>query len=53
AALSIAAYGFLVSERITTGGSVGAKKNFIARQTPALPADYIPRGRPARPATRR
>ncbi|WP_439672778.1 IS701 family transposase (plasmid) [Cupriavidus necator] len=52
AALSIAAYGFLVSERITTGGSVGAKKNFIARQTPALPADYIPRGSPARPATR-
>lgn len=52
AALSIAAYGFLVSERITTGGSVGTKKNFIARQTPALPADYIPRGSPARPATR-
>jgi SRSO17 transposase len=52
AALSIAAYGFLVSERITTGDSVGAKKNFIARQTPALPADYIPRGSPARPATR-
>jgi SRSO17 transposase len=52
AALSIAAYGFLVSERIAAGGSVGAKKNFIARQTPALPADYIPRGSPARPATR-
>jgi SRSO17 transposase len=51
-ALSIAAYGFLVSERMAAGGSVGAKKNFIARQTPALPADYIPRGSPARPATR-
>jgi SRSO17 transposase len=52
AAMSIAAYGLLVSERIAAGGSVGAKKNFIARQTPALPADYIPRGSPARPATR-
>lgn len=52
AALSIAAYGFLVSERLTAGGSVSAKKNFAARQTPPFPADYIPRGSPARTASR-
>jgi SRSO17 transposase len=51
-ALSIAAYGFLVSERLTAGGSDSTKKNFAARQAPALPADYIPRGSPARTATR-
>jgi SRSO17 transposase len=52
ASLTIAAYGFLVSERIAAGRTVGAKKNFIARQVPPLPADYIPRGSPARAATR-
>ena len=52
ATLSIAAYGFLVSERLTTGKSGGSKKNFAARQMPALPADYIPRGSPARTAAR-
>lgn len=52
AALTIAAYGFLVAERLAAGATRGAKKNFIARQVPALPADYIPRGSPARPATR-
>jgi SRSO17 transposase len=52
ATLSIAAYGFLVTERITTSQSAGAKKNFAVRQVPALPADYIPRGSPARAATR-
>ncbi len=53
AALSIAAYGFLVSERIATASAAGgAKKNFIARQVPALPEDYIPRGSPARAAAR-
>jgi SRSO17 transposase len=51
-ALSIAAYGFLVSERLTAGGSDSTKKNFAARQVPSLPADYIPRGSPARTATR-
>ena len=50
ASLSIAAYGFLVAERLATGHSVGAKKNFVARQIPALPADYLPRGSPARTA---
>ena len=52
ATLSIAAYGFLVIERITAGKSAGAKKNFVIRQVPALPADYIPRGSPARTAAR-
>jgi SRSO17 transposase len=53
AALSIAAYGFLVSERLAAGRSAdGAQENFIVRQVPALPEDYIPRGSPARPAAR-
>jgi SRSO17 transposase len=52
AALTIAAYGFLVAERLAAPSRAGAKKNFIARQVPALPADYLPRGSPARPAAR-
>ena len=52
ASLSIAAYGFLVAERLTADKPVGAKKNFVIRQIPALPADYIPRGSPARAAPR-
>lgn len=52
ASLSIAAYGFLVSERLATGRSRGSKKNFIERQVPALPEDYLPRGSPARAAPR-
>jgi hypothetical protein len=52
AALSIAAYGFLMAERLVADKSVGGKKNFIARQVPALPEDYIPRGSPARAAAR-
>ena len=52
ASLSIAAYGFLVSERIAAGRTGGAKKNFHARNVPALPADFIPRGSPARAAAR-
>ena len=50
ATLSIAAYGFLVTERLAAGKSVGAKKNFVVRRIPALPAGYIPRGSPARAA---
>jgi SRSO17 transposase len=46
--LSIAAYGFLVSERLVAGRASGVKKNFLVRQVPALPDDYIPRGSPAR-----
>jgi SRSO17 transposase len=52
AALSIAAYGFLMAERLKADKSVGGKKNFAARQVPSLPKDYIPRGGPARPVTR-
>lgn len=50
ATLSIAAYGFLVSERLAAGTPDGVKKNFVVRQVPALPADYLPRGSPARTA---
>lgn len=53
ATLCIAAYGFLVSERIAGGQSRGTKKKFALRQVPALPPDYIPRGSPARAAPRR
>jgi SRSO17 transposase len=52
ASLSIAAYGFLVTERLAADKPVGAKKNFVIRQMPALPADYIPRGSPARTTPR-
>jgi SRSO17 transposase len=52
AALTIAAYGFLVAERLATPSNVGAKKNLIARQVPDLPDDYLPRGSPARAAAR-
>ncbi|MCA0240857.1 MAG: IS701 family transposase, partial [Proteobacteria bacterium] len=50
--LSIAAYGFLMAERLIADKPVGSKKNFIERQVPALPEDYVPRGSPARAATR-
>ena len=52
ASLSIAAYAFLMAERLIADKPVGGKKNFAERQVPALPEDYIPRGSPARPATR-
>ena len=52
ASLSIAAYGFLMAERLIADKPVGSKKNFIERQVPALPEDYIPRGSPARAAAR-
>jgi SRSO17 transposase len=51
AALSIAAYGFLMSERLR--GGLSAKKNTARRPQSTLPEGYIPRGSPARPATRR
>ncbi len=52
ATLSIAAYGFLMAERLAADKSVGGKKNFIERQVPAVPRDYVPRGSPARAAAR-
>ena len=53
ATLSIAAYGFLMAERLIADKSGGGKKNFHERQVPALPKDYIPRGSPACAAARR
>ena len=52
ASLCIAAYGFPMAQRLTVGIQTGGKKNFAERQVPALPADYIPRGSPARAASR-
>jgi SRSO17 transposase len=50
ASLSIAAYGFLMAERLKTGSEAGAKKKSAARETSAVPKHYIPRGSPARAA---
>ena len=52
AALSIAAYGFLVAQRLKAGSDASGKKNFAQRQMPAVPDNYIPRGSPARSASR-
>jgi SRSO17 transposase len=52
ATLSIAAYGFLMAQRLMTGCDGGGKKNFSQRQMLAVPKDYIPRGSPARAASR-
>lgn len=52
ASLSIAAYAFLMAERLIADKPVGGKKNFAERQVPALPDNYIPRGSPARAAAR-
>ena len=52
ATLSIAAYGFLMAQRLKTGSDAGGKKNFAPRQVPPIPNDYVPRGSPARAASR-
>jgi SRSO17 transposase len=52
ATLSIAAYGFLMAQRLMAGSDVSGKKNFAQRQAPAVPKNYIPRGSPARAASR-
>ena len=52
ASLSIAAYGFLMAERLIADKPVGSKKNFIECQMPSVPDDYLPRGSPARAAAR-
>jgi SRSO17 transposase len=52
ASMSIAAYGFLVAQRLKAGGGPGGKKNFIERKMPAIPKDYVPRGSPARATPR-
>lgn len=52
ATLCIAAYGFLMAERLTAEKPLGGKKNFAIRALPDLPKDYVPRGSPARSAPR-
>jgi hypothetical protein len=52
ATLSIAAYGFLMAQRLKPGSDANSKKNFVLRQVPAVPKDYVPRGRPTRAASR-
>lgn len=52
ASLSIAAYGFLMAQRLKAGSDASGKTNFAYRQVPAVPDDYIPRGSPARAAPR-
>jgi len=52
ASLCIAAYGFLMAERLVADKPVGGKKNSAPFQIPTLPANYIPRGSPARTAPR-
>ncbi|GAC1532209.1 MAG: hypothetical protein NVS2B4_11980 [Ramlibacter sp.] len=51
ATLSIAAYGFLVAERLRSD-SDSIKKKDVAREAPALPEDYVARGSPAHAAPR-
>ena len=48
ATLCIAAYGFLIAQRLRYGGF---KKNFAQPKKPALPEDYIPRGNRSGAAT--
>ena len=51
ASLSIAAYGFLMAQRLKASGDSSGKKNFVERQMPAVPEDYVPRGRSTRAAS--
>ena len=52
ATLSIAAYGFLMAQRLKMGPGVEAdlKKKLPQRPAPGVPEDVVPRGSPARPA---
>ncbi len=52
ASLSIAAYGFLLAQRLRHPDEVGGKKNAALCQEPALPTHYKPRGSPAHAAPR-
>jgi SRSO17 transposase len=46
ASLSIAAYGFLLAQRLQHPDQAGGKKNSAHREEPALPTHYPPRGSP-------
>lgn len=52
ASLSIAAYGFLLAQRLRQPDVVGGKKNAALCQESALPTHYQPRGSPAHAAPR-
>ena len=52
ASLSIAAYGFLLAQRLQHPDSVGGKKNSAERPMPAIPTHYKPRGSPPGAAPR-
>ena len=52
ASLSIAAYGFLLAQRLRHPNEAGGKKNSAQRQKPALPTHYRPRGSPPGAAPR-
>ena len=52
ASMSIAAYGFLMAQRLEAGGGASGKKNFIERKAPAVSKDDVPRGSPARSTPR-
>ncbi|WP_137896402.1 IS701 family transposase [Ramlibacter sp. 2FC] len=52
ASLSIAAYGFLLAQRLRHPDEMAGKKNSAPSQESALPTHYVPRGSPARAAPR-
>ena len=52
ASLSIAAYGFLVAQRLQHPDEGDSKKNTAGPKTPALPTHYVPRGSPPGAAPR-
>jgi SRSO17 transposase len=52
ASLSIAAYGFLMAQRLETHSRGDGKKNGAKLSLPVLPSNYIPRGSPARATPR-
>ena len=52
ATLSIAAYGFLMAQRLKAGRDKCGKKNFAECQVPAVPKDYVSRGSSTRAASR-
>jgi hypothetical protein len=41
-----------MAQRLKAGRDVLSKKNFAERQVPAVSKDYVPRGSPARAASR-
>lgn len=53
ASLSIAAYGFLLGQRLSHPEQVGAEKKTSLRPEPAVPTHYVPRGAPTGAAPRR